>query len=88
MKENLEQSTRTIAVDAIQKNLIDKARDIFREIAPCGKSRSIEECFTIYGNHLVFWFNTNDGSTHIVSTQISLDGPVRCENVANKSIAD
>jgi hypothetical protein len=40
-------------------------------IEPCGKQRSLEECFTINGDRLVLWFNTTDESTRVITKKIS-----------------
>lgn len=46
--------------------LISQARTTFNKIYPCGKKTEIGECFTEIGNRLLFWFNTEDQSTHLM----------------------
>lgn len=54
-------------MNELKKNLINKAQEIFIKIYPCGGKSDLGECFTIIGNKLVFWFNTEDQSTHLLS---------------------
>lgn len=49
-----------------KKKLLNKAREMYGEIAPAGRKKTFEEGFTHSNNKLVFWFNTTDGSTHVV----------------------
>lgn len=39
-----------------------------RPVATCG---SFEECYTITGGYVIFWFDTEDNSSHIVYTRWS-----------------
>ena len=49
-----------------EKILLKKAFKSHNRIFPCGAKASFSECFTIIDENLIFWFNTLDGSTHIV----------------------
>ena len=49
-----------------QRVLIQKAFSKFGVIYPCGKAKSFTESFTKHSGILVFWFNTEDGSTHVM----------------------
>lgn len=49
-----------------EKRLMKKAYRSHKRIFPCGARASFSECFTIMDGNLFFWFNTKDGSTHIV----------------------
>jgi hypothetical protein len=52
-----------------KKQLIKKAEKLFGRIHPCLNKSSLDECFTLTkDNGLIFWFNTDDNSTHMVST--------------------
>jgi hypothetical protein len=33
------------------------------ELIPCGKKRCLDECFTIFENKILFWFNTTNNSS-------------------------
>lgn len=50
--------------EKLKQRLIRKARKIYSKIEPCGLLPSLDDCFTIVGNDLVFWFNTQDMLTH------------------------
>lgn len=57
-------------MDRFHKKLIQRAIRKFVNIYPCSKATDFEESFTVTGNKLIFWFNTDDRSTHVVSSQI------------------
>lgn len=57
-------------MNEIQDELIETALAQFRRIFPCGNKSKIEEGFTVEGQHLLFWFNTEDNSTHLLSREI------------------
>jgi hypothetical protein len=50
----------------IKKKLINKAIQKYRKIFPCGNQKDISDCFTQIGNDILFWFNTEDESTHLL----------------------
>lgn len=52
----------------VDKNaLIEKARMKYKRIFPCGDKKSLSECFTKEEDELIFWFNTEDDSTRVVT---------------------
>ena len=50
--------------------MISKAVEKYSDIYPVITKRDLGECFTTEGNMLVFWFNTADESTHVLTTRI------------------
>ncbi len=50
--------------------LVSKAKEKYDEISPVAERKSLEECITRQGNRVYLWFNTSDGSTHIVTAPI------------------
>ncbi len=59
-----------IVMDVVQDKLINEALDLHEEIYPCGSKRSILDCFTVEDSKMLFWFNTADHSTHLLSAMI------------------
>lgn len=57
-------------MDTLKHSLIEKARRTYRAVHPCGLKERLEDCFTIVGNKCVFWFNTEDNSTHVVVAEL------------------
>ena len=57
-------------MSAIQKELIESARKAFHEIFPCSSKGTLEECFTIFNQKCLFWFNTEDNSTHLMAAEL------------------
>ena len=65
-------------VDAIKKILIAKARIKHKRIFPCSGKVKLRDCFTIEDNRILFWFNTKDQNTHVMSRSLpSTDSPRR-----------
>ena len=54
-----------------KRALIEQAMDTHGTIRPCGPYKELNDCFTIYDNHLFFWFNTpEEETTKILSTRL------------------
>lgn len=53
----------------IQERLITEAQKKFNQIYPCGSNQSLQECFTIENDMILFWFNTSDKSTHVLCSE-------------------
>ncbi len=52
-----------------QVQLIKKARSKFGRIYPCGNKSTLSEGFNTMDGQEVFWFNTEDDSTHAVKEE-------------------
>jgi len=48
-----------------QLRLVDIAKEKYGAIYPCGGTRGWEDCFTRCQGRVIFWFNSEDNSTHI-----------------------
>lgn len=57
-------------MNQVKQELIESAINQYRRIFPCGNKVRIEEGFTVEGKELLFWFNTEDNSTHLLSREI------------------
>ena len=53
-----------------KKELLAQALKRHKNILPCSGMGSFAECFTIHDDLLLLWFNTSDGSTHMVKKVI------------------
>ncbi|MBN1697314.1 MAG: hypothetical protein JW881_07355 [Spirochaetales bacterium] len=58
-------------MDTIKQDLISRALNTHKKIFPCNGKDKLEECFTIEGRKLIFWFNTEDRNTHTISVRIN-----------------
>jgi hypothetical protein len=58
-------------MNEIKLNMIKKAMDLYQEIHPCSSKAELLECFTCEENGILFWFNTNDHSTHVLVEMIA-----------------
>ncbi len=52
--------------------LIDKAVALHQKIYPCAKKERLADCFTRHENRLFFWYNTEDQSTHVIYTDVTV----------------
>lgn len=50
-----------------KKALIKKAKSKYKRIFPCGDKKTLSECFTEEDDELIFWFNTEDDSTRVLT---------------------
>jgi hypothetical protein len=54
-----------VSMNSKQKKLYRKAVAKHEKIFPCKSKKNFQECFTISGDKLLFWYNTEDNSTHV-----------------------
>lgn len=54
----------------IPLHLIDKAIDKHGTIYPCANMVYLTDCFTNYDGKWIFWYNTEDNSTHVVTEEV------------------
>lgn len=52
-------------MNELKDNMLKKAMERYRTIFPCWPRQNIQDCFTVEGTKLCFWFNTEDDSTHL-----------------------
>jgi hypothetical protein len=50
----------------VQLELIQMAIDKHKRIFPCGNAAVLGECFTTTEDRVLFWYNTEDDSTHLL----------------------
>lgn len=50
--------------------LLERAVNEYDAIFPCGHHKLLNDCFTNEGNKLMFWFNTEDHTTHLLVEEI------------------
>lgn len=54
----------------VQMELIQMAIDRHEKIFPCGNASFLGECFTTTDDKLLFWYNTEDDSTHLMEQSL------------------
>jgi hypothetical protein len=54
----------------LKERLIKRAEKKHARIFPCARKQDFNACFTQVDDRLLFWYNTHDRSTHIVSGKI------------------
>ncbi|MBD3314757.1 MAG: hypothetical protein GF344_03135 [Chitinivibrionales bacterium] len=57
-------------MNRMKRRLIQRARETYKTIYPCGGRPSFSECFTHYEDKVLFWFDTEDRSTHVVTDEM------------------
>jgi hypothetical protein len=55
--------------DDYELQLIAQAHHLHGTIYPCANKPSFRECFTEDNGLRLFWFNTEDHSTHVLTAQ-------------------
>lgn len=55
----------------IKRLLIKKAKTTHKKIYPCKGKDRLDDCFTVEGQKIIFWFNTADCNTHALSAPLS-----------------
>jgi hypothetical protein len=53
-------------MEQIKQTLIERAINKYGVIKPCGEKKSIDDCFTIHSNQILFWFNDEMDSTKVL----------------------
>ena len=54
----------------LKKKMIRQAQKQYQQIYPCMTKKFLGDCFTVEENQILFWFNTKDDSTHVLSRDI------------------
>ncbi|MFP4241892.1 MAG: hypothetical protein ACLFQB_10825 [Chitinispirillaceae bacterium] len=54
-------------MNELKDKIINQARERYKQIFPCANKEDLGECFTTENNTLMFWFNTEDKSTHLIT---------------------
>lgn len=50
-------------MEKLKKQLREEAEKEHGKIYPAGRYRELEDCYTVHGNHLLFWYNLEDQTT-------------------------
>lgn len=54
----------------LEERLIKKALQKHKKIFPCSRKGTFDACFTKENGRLLFWYNTKDKSTHVISAKV------------------
>ncbi|MBD3390987.1 MAG: hypothetical protein GF418_02965 [Chitinivibrionales bacterium] len=58
-------------MDKMKLDLIRQAVRAHKKIYPCGTKSTLGECFTFEKDKVLFWFDTEDRSTHLVMQRLA-----------------
>lgn len=61
---------KTTKGNTIRLRLLKMAEQKYKKIRPIPAKGSFDNSFTIFNDNLIFWFNTEDDSTHVVQLEI------------------
>ena len=53
-----------------KQKLIRQARNQYKQIYPCSAKKSLGDCFTVEEDRILFWFNTSDETTHVITQEL------------------
>lgn len=54
-----------------KQKMIRTAKQRYTTIYPCSSKKNLGECFTFEEDRIVFWFNTEDATTHVLTQELS-----------------
>ena len=54
----------------LKEELLQQAKREFKSIYPCSSFESLSDCFTVVGKTILFWFNTEDRPTHLLTAEM------------------
>ena len=57
-------------MNKIKKEMIQKAKEQYRQIYPCSAKKKLRDCFTVEEDQMLFWFNTTDETTHVLTRDL------------------
>ncbi|MCW8965134.1 MAG: hypothetical protein OQK82_00395 [Candidatus Pacearchaeota archaeon] len=57
-------------MNEIKYTLIGQAIEQYTDIYPVVTKKKLRDCFTTEGDLLMFWFNTSDESTHVITSRL------------------
>jgi hypothetical protein len=57
-------------MNEMKYDILLRAIDRYERIYPCSDRNDFNECFTVEDGRLLFWFNTEDQSTHVMSARM------------------
>jgi hypothetical protein len=60
------------SMNDLKRKMISEAILKYKRIYPCGAKNELSECFTEVDNETIFWFNTEDNTTHLISQRKGL----------------
>ena len=58
-------------MNEVKKSMIRKARKKYEQIYPCATKKGFGDCFTVDEDRIMFWFNTADESTHVLTQELA-----------------
>ncbi|MBN2038226.1 MAG: hypothetical protein JW768_15905 [Chitinispirillaceae bacterium] len=70
-----------VIMGELEQRLIQRAVQKHKKIFPCAPKNDLQSCFTREKDRLLFWYNTKDRSTHVVSAKLIQEKPARRKSV-------
>jgi hypothetical protein len=57
-------------MDELKLSMRREAEAKYGKISPCGGKKTLDDCYSFFKDWFMFWFNSQDGSTHIIRKTI------------------
>lgn len=57
-------------MNELKNIMIRKAYEMYKGVYPVKSHDKLSDCFTIEENMIMFWFNTPDQSTHVITEKM------------------
>jgi hypothetical protein len=55
----------------LKRKMIIQARNQYQQIYPCSSKKNLGDCFTVEEDRILFWFNTPDETTHVLTQELA-----------------
>jgi hypothetical protein len=57
-------------MNQLKRKMIQRALKTHKRIFPCSSRSDLGECFTQLDDRVLFWYNTEDKTTHVMARRI------------------
>lgn len=57
-------------MNRLKQKMIQRALKKHKKIFPCSNKNDLLECFTEHRGQVLFWYNTEDLSTHVLTNRL------------------
>lgn len=60
-------------IEVLKQELHNEAKEKYKNITPCCRTKGFEECYQMYNNRIFFFFNDEKGSTRALYRNLPED---------------
>ncbi len=60
-------------MNTLKQKMIQRALRKHKKIFPCSNKEELSDCFTEHKGQILFWYNTEDQTTHLITKKVSAE---------------